>query len=236
MSEAHFIYIADVYCPWCYGFGPVIRRISKEHPEFPIKVIGGDLMSTPTDLQAYAARDPGLRDFWLKVQKTTGRNLGGAIDALERGLKIRMDSPRADEILTVLKRKAPGHELDQMLELEDMFYDQGKDLFTDESLAQIGERWDLSPEDLKAAMAEPENREETRLSLALAAKLMGEITAYPSLLLVRGKQVDVASRGYVRYETADQRVLDVMRDLGVESEAGEYCSWSGNCAFGARKK
>lgn len=236
MSDAHFIYIADVYCPWCYGFGPVMRRISKEHPEFPVKVIGGDLMSQPTDLQAYAAKDPGLRDFWLKVQRTTGRNLGGAIGALERGEKIRMYSIGADEILTVLKRKAPGNELDQLLELEDMFYEQGKDLFTDASLAQIGERWGLGAEELQAAAAEAANREETALSLKLAAKMMGEITAYPSLLLVRGEKVDVASRGYVRYETAAQRVLDVMRDLGVESGTGEYCSWSGNCAFGARKK
>lgn len=236
MAEASFVYIADVFCPWCYGFGPIMKRLTDEHPEFPITVIGGNLMSHPIDLQEYARQDPGLAEFWKQVQATTGRNLGGALAALENGKRIRMYSPGADLILMALREKAPGQELEQMLLLEDMFYGQGEDLFSDAAVDQIARRWNVDAQALMDSVNTPANEEATEKALEKAAELMGEITAYPSVLLVRGQKVEAVSRGYVHYETVAKRLEDAMQDLGVDAGPGEYCSWHGNCAFGARRK
>lgn len=236
MPAAHFVYIADVYCPWCYGFGPIMKRIAGEHPEFPIKVIGGNLMSRPIDLQTYAANEPGLDEFWKQVQETTGRNLGGALAALEQGRNIRMYSPGADLVLMAMRKLAPGYELEQILLLEDMFYGQGEDIFSEAAVEQIARRWNISAGDLRNNVNTRENEQETEKALETAAELMGEITSYPSVLLVRGNKVDAVSRGYVHYETVEQRLIDAMQDLGVDAIPGEYCSWHGNCAFGARRR
>ena len=45
---SHFLYISDVFCPWCYGFAPVMQRISSEHPGYPVRVLSGDLVENPT--------------------------------------------------------------------------------------------------------------------------------------------------------------------------------------------
>ena len=46
----NLLYLTDVFCPWCYGFAPVIRRLAAEHPELPVRVLGGNLMDEPQTL------------------------------------------------------------------------------------------------------------------------------------------------------------------------------------------
>ena len=35
---SHFLYLSDVFCPWCYGFAPVMQRLAAEHPDLPVRV------------------------------------------------------------------------------------------------------------------------------------------------------------------------------------------------------
>lgn len=233
MSAAHFVYIADIYCPWCYAFGPIMQRIAARHPEFPVHVLGGNLMTTPVTLAEDAANSPGLTDFWHEVEHASGRSLAGAIRAVETGREVRLFSPGADRVLEALKALAPGHALDQLLALEDLFYGQGQDIFSDSSLAALAQRWRLTPGALKTAVASPETEQAARRGIEEASTLMGEIGAYPSVILVRGNRRDAVSRGYVHYETAASRLEDAMRDLGLEDMPPRTaCSWHGGCTLG----
>lgn len=236
-NNAYLIYIADVYCPWCYGFGPLMRRLSQEHPEFPVTVYGGNLMSQPVDMADLAAMEPGEEEFWTQVEETTGRSLQGAIDALDNRKHMRLYSPGADAILVALKELAPGNELEQMLMLEDMFYGLGMDLFGQEALDYIGHRWKIAPGDIEARVNAPDMREKLENNLATAAELMGEIGAYPSIFLVRGNRRDAVSRGFVHYATVAQRMQDAMQDLGLEElDPTGSCTWHGNCNFSRKKR
>ena len=236
MNETHFVYIADVYCPWCYAFAPIMQRLAAEHPDILVHVLGGNLISEAITLAKDAANSPGLTDFWREVEHTSGRSLAGAIAAVEQGRDIRMSSPGADLVLTALKTLAPGHELDQMVALEEVFYGQGHDRFTDETLASLAHRWGIAPDALMDAVQSTAVEEAAQAAHAKAAALMGEIGAYPSVFLVRGEQRDAVSRGYVHYETAASRLEDAMRDLGVDMEPGESCSWHGGCTAGRHRR
>lgn len=237
MNSTHFIYIADVYCPWCYAFGPVMKRIADEHPDIPVLAYGGSLVSQPENLRDMGAEDPGLAQFWREVEQASGRNLGGALDALANGRSVRLYSPGADMILAALKKLAPNHELEQLLLLEDMFYAQGMDLFDEDAVEQIARRWNLEPQTLADAINSPENERETERALSEAGEIMGEINSYPSVFLVRNGRRDAVSRGFVHYETVDSRLGDAMRDLGVDTAQDKYCSWHGGCSLrGGRRK
>lgn len=231
MSAARFIYIADVYCPWCYSFGPIMKRLSGEHPEFPVTAYGGNLMSEDTDLMRVAAQDPGLAQFWTEVEHTSGRSLAGALTALEEGRAVRIYSPGADMILQALKTLAPGHDLEQLLLLEDMFYARGADLFSLPALEQMAGHWNLDTNRLVKLINSTENQEATERAYEETRELMNGIDSYPTLLLARGNHIDAVSRGYVHYETVAQRLEDAMRDLGVETAHDEYCTSHGGCSF-----
>lgn len=236
MSDAHFIYIADIYCPWCYGFAPIMQRLAEEHPQFPVRVIGGNLMSQKTDLTTYADNDPELAEFWHEVEGHTGRSLAGALSLLKDHINVTMYSPGADLILMALEKLAPGHALDQLVFLENMFYGKGMDLFTVNSLRYIADRWGVDARELALTTDSQDNQENTMHLIEEGQELMGEITAYPSVLLVRGQKVDAVSRGFVRYETVAQRLEDTMLDLGLEELPDIQCTWHGSCHFGRKSK
>lgn len=231
MSNPHFVYIADVYCPWCYGFGPVMARMAREHPAFPVHVIGGNLISKPLTLKEDARQSPNLVDFWHEVERMTGQSLEGAIEAVQTERDVRLYSPGADEIFTVMKAFSPGHELEQFRYLEDMFYRQGRDIFTEDALKDIAGRWNLDVGKFESALDEPRALRATEQNLKTASELMGEITSYPSVLLAAEGQIQAVSRGFVHYETVNARLEDVLRDMGINS-APVHCSRQNGCTAG----
>lgn len=232
MADTHFIYVADVFCPWCYAFGPIMKRVSDEHPDWPVQVVGGNLISQPMTLAQDYASNPGLVQFWHEVEQTTGRDLSGAIQAAEQGRQVRMYSPGADEILVTLRAFAPGHELDQLLELEDLFYGQGRDMFADDALAEIAAHWKIPASKFESALDQPAALKATEQNLAEAAQLMGEIGSYPSVLLAHGGRIDAVSRGYVHYETVAARLEGAIKDLEIPASEHKGCSRQGGCTTG----
>lgn len=234
MDSVNFVYIADVFCPWCYAFAPVMKKLAHENADIPVKVIGGNLISRPMTLAEDAAQTPDLVKFWHEVEKASGRSLYGAISAVETGRNVRLYSPGADEILAVLKKLVPGHELEQLFELEEMFYGEGRDIFTNEALSEIANNWKLDPDYFETALNQPAALAATEKNLDMAAELMGEITSYPSVLLMRGDKYDAVSRGFVHYETVAARFEDAMRDLGIPLDESLYCSRHNGCSLKRR--
>lgn len=229
-----FIYMADVFCPWCYGFGPVMKRISLENPDIPVSVVGGDLISRPMTLADDLAANPGLIDFWRSVEKTVGRPLTGAINAALTGKDVHMYSPGADEILVTLRTLVPGQELDQLLYLEDLFYLKGEDMFSQESLDQTAAHWKIPAAKFEGALDSKAAEEATRKNLAEASELLGEAGSYPSLFLVKEDDVYAVCQGFVRYETASARLASVMNNRDSEPVAHIGCSFAGDCTSGEK--
>lgn len=236
MNGTHFIYLADIFCPWCYGFGPVMKQLAADHPEIPVRVVGGNLISRPMTLAEDMAANPDLVDFWRSVEKTVGRPLTGAIEAAREGREVRMYSPGADEILVTLNHMAPGRELDQLLYLEDLFYLKGIDMFAPEALVEIAARWGIPAARLEGALDTEAALTATRRNLAEASRLLGEVGSYPSVFLARDNDIHAVSRGFVRYETASARVADVMRDMDIEPAGHEGCSFAEDCSTGKGRK
>lgn len=236
MNGTHFIYLADVFCPWCYGFGPVMKRLAAENPELPVRVVGGNLISRPMTLAEDMAANPDLVDFWRGVEKTVGRPLEGAIEAALAGREVRMYSPGADEILVTLNRLAPGHELDQLLYLEDLFYLKGVDMFAPEALAATAAHWNIPPEKLESALDTEAALAATRRNLAEASRLLGAVGSYPSVFLARADNISAVSRGYVRYETVSSRLKDVLRDMDIEPAEHRGCSFAEDCTAGGNRR
>ena len=236
MNGTHFIYLADVFCPWCYGFGPIMKKLAAEHPEIPVRVVGGNLISQPMTLAEDMAANPGLVEFWRSVEKTVGRPLTGAIEAAQEGWEVRMYSPGADEILVTLKRLAPGQELDQLLYLEDLFYLKGVDMFAPEALEETAAHWGIPAAKLENALDTEAALAATRRNLADAERLLGEVGSYPSIFLAKGNDIYAVSRGFVRYETVASLLADAMSDMHIEPAAHEGCSFAEDCTAGKGRK
>lgn len=234
MDGERIIYVADVFCPWCYAFAPVIRQVAASHAQFPVTVVGGNLIHAPMTLQDQLNQSEDLPGFWREVERISGRSLAGVMEAARSGRHVELYSPGADEILMVLKQKCPGHELEQMIELEEMFYGRGENIFSNSSLGQIAKKWNLEPSSFQHALDQPSALESTQKNLQRAADLMGEIDTYPSVFLQRGSKIDAVTRGFVHLETVEARFEAAMTDLGLPAHPPASASKARACVINCR--
>ena len=93
----NLLYLSDVFCPWCYGFGSVMRRILAECPDLPVRVLGGDLMDEPLTLSEMKEEHPSIREFFASLEATTGQPVDTFLGILDGagsgGPDWRMCSP-----------------------------------------------------------------------------------------------------------------------------------------------
>lgn len=225
----HFLYLSDVFCPWCYGFAPVMQRLAAEHPELPVRVLGGDLMDEPTTLAEMKAHSPNIRDFFIRLAKTTARPVDGFLATLDAERPLRMYSPDMAVLLAALKRLAPGHELAQIEILQQILYGAGRDVFSAEVREEMATRWQVDPIRLERALADPAVREEAGKETREAAALMGEFKLYPTLYLVKGDERRLLARGYASYSSVSARLAAALSGNSDGFASGGACSLDGAC-------
>lgn len=228
-----FLYLSDVFCPWCYGFGPVLRRILAEHPKLPARVLGGDLVDDFRTLSEMKEGRPAVRDFFVRLGATTGQPVDAFLRALDHagagGADWRMYSPDANVLLVALKTLAPGHEVEQMEAFQHLLYGEGRDPLDPAAHQAVLSRWGVDAAAFAAACADPDVRARAERETAEALEIMGEFYLYPTLYLERNGARELLARGYAPYETVRAR-LDAA--LAGESQAvaqGAACGLDGKC-------
>lgn len=234
----NLLYLTDVFCPWCYGFAPVMRRLAAEHPELPVRVLGGNLMDEPTTLTGMLEEYPTIRQFFARLQETTGQPTERFRQCLEdavagSGPDLLMHSPAMNLPLAALRHLAPGHELEQMEAFQLAFYGQGRDVMAAAGQATLAAAW-LTGEDIPArlaeALADPAIREAARRDAAEAEAVMGEFLIYPTLYLEHEGQRTLLARGYSDYPAVRARLDEALQ--GVPSSPvlqGAACGLDGKC-------
>ncbi len=232
---SHFLYISDVFCPWCYGFAPVMQRIASEHPGYPIRVLSGDLVENPTTVSEMMKSHPTMREFFIRLAKTTGQAVGeGFLRRLEPGQEdLRMFSPDVAVPLAALKKLAPGHELEQMEAFQAAFYGEGRDVLSPEIQMQIagvdGYTFTKALQDPGVQAAAEAEREE-------AIDILEDFVVYPTLFLETDDGArHVLARGYADYAVVAAKLASVLDGSsgGGEASPVNACGLDGHCDISA---
>ena len=186
----NFLYLTDVFCPWCYGFAPVMRRLAAEHPELPVRVLGGNLMAEPQTLTGMLEEYPTIREFFVRLQETTGQTTEQFRLAWNRPRPGRARPAHAfpghEPAPGRPAPAVPGHQLEQMEAFQMAFYAQGRDVMAAGEQEAIAAAWlpaGAAPGALAAVMAIPPSGEAARHDAAEAEEIMGEFLLYPTLYL-----------------------------------------------------
>ena len=220
----HFLYISDVFCPWCYGFAPVMHRLAAEHPEWPVRVLCGSLVEEPTTLQSMAAKSPTLRAFFERLASTPGQAVGEPfLRRLEPGEEdAPLFSPEMATVLAAVNRIKPGRALETMEAFQTAFYRDGLSVLRPAVQPGVA---GVDPEALKQALRDPAVMAEAERQSEEALELLGDFVVYPTLLLVDGEDRLLLSRGYSRYEAVASRLA--ARRAGEAST--DACGPDGAC-------
>lgn len=221
----HFLYISDVFCPWCYGFAPVLRRLAAENPQWPVRVLCGTLVEEPTTVRDMAARHPTLRAFFERLAATTGQAVGEAfLRRMEPGEEdLPLYSPEMALPLTALRRLNPARALETMEAFQTAFYRDGRNVLDPAVQREIAAGVD--PDALTRALLDPAVAEEAERESEEALELLGDFVVYPTLWLVDGEDRLLLSRGYSDYAAVASRLAS--RRAGEGS--ANACGLDGTC-------
>ena len=226
-----FIYITDVFCPWCFGFAPVMQKLV-EHHRFPVRVLCGNLVDEPE--QTSSMGTPRLRAFFQRLSDTTGRTLGEAFSGLltEEG-SVVMDSSRSALLMAALKKLAPGHALEQMETFQDAFYKDGRDVLDLSAQADVAARWGVSAEDLKQALASEAVRDKAKKEMDEAEDILGDFVVYPTLFVKTDDgELHAVARGFAPFEDVEAKIEAALASGdSLNAVSGSACGLDGTCCI-----
>lgn len=226
-----FIYITDVFCPWCFGFAPVMQKLVERHC-FPVRVLCGNLVDEPE--QTSSMGTPRLRAFFQRLSDTTGRTLGENFSGLltEEG-SVVMDSSRSALLMAALKKLAPGHALEQMETFQDAFYKDGRDVLDLAVQADVAARWGVSAEDLKQALASEAVRDKAKKEMDEAEDILGDFVVYPTLFVKTDDgELHAVARGFAPFEDVEAKIEAALASGdSLNAVSGSACGLDGTCCI-----
>jgi len=215
-----FIYITDVFCPWCFGFAPVMKKLAEEY-RFPVRVLGGELVDEPT--QTSKMGTPTLLAFFQRLSDTTGRMLSpDFFNMLKPEGSVLMESRRSVLLTTALKKLAPGHALEQVEAFQEAFYGEGRDVLDADVQADVASRWGVSASTLAAIQAQETVQKEAERELEEAEEILGDFVVYPSLFVKTDDGVmHAVARGYAPYAEVKAKIEAALSCSGAGCETAQ---------------
>lgn len=198
----NFLYLTDVFCPWCYGFGAVMKRLVAENPGLPVRVLGGGLLDEMSSVEDMASEIPNIRAFFARLASTTGQEVGeNFLSLLEPGNgNVFMYSPGVALPLSALKILVPGQEREQVEAFQHAFYGEGRDVLSLPVQKELAVALGADPDEFGRLLTDKTVLTAAQAEMDEAAEIMGEFTLYPTLYLQRDSQRILLSRGYASYD------------------------------------
>lgn len=235
---AHFLYISDVFCPWCFGFSGNIAKIKKEFG-LPFEVYAGALVEPPVNLAEYVKKRPNIQEFAQKMFAITGVKISDrhiAMLSSDHAEEIVMDSRKGSHLFYVLKQIKPDMALEIMEFLQNRFYMQGDDIFSKETLRAFAEQFQADPDEISVLLNDKKYEDLAYSETEKGFDILGEIVLYPTLYYVDDSgERHFVSRGYVELEACRKAVLNIIdaiknkQALSAGTLMGKFCTLDGKC-------
>ena len=225
-----FIYITDVFCPWCFGFAPVMKALVDEY-RFPVRVLCGELVDEPTPTSKMGT--PRLLAFFERLSSTTGREIGsGFFEILKPEHSVTMDSRRSALLMAALKKLAPGHALEQMEHFQEVFYVGGRDVLDLAVQADEVSRWGVAPEALAEALASEAVQSKAEKELEEAEEILGDFVVYPTLFVKTDDgTLHAVARGYAPYADVKAKIEKALTCTSVEGDCAQAVISANACGL-----
>ena len=195
------LYVYDALCGWCYGFGPVVEQIEREHKgQVDVDIISGGMI-----IGSRVQPVGNMADYILKaiprVEKTTGIEFGEPYKALLREGTYVASSERPSVALCVYKSFKTDDAVSFAHDMQTAFYKDAKDINRDELFADIAATYGIDKAAFLERMQDTTYRTKAYDEFAYASSL--GVTGYPCLLVKQGDRYTKLTEGYADYESID---------------------------------
>ncbi len=217
MEKPILIYCYDAYCGWCYGFSPVITKISAEFKdECDIEVLSGGMIISEKAKHINVTAGY-ISEAYKVVEEHTGIKFGE--DYLWH-INNPDDSdwyPSSEKpaiALCIFKEYYPERQVEFAADLQYALHYEGRDLCDDEAYTHLLEKYSIQPEAFFTKLNSEEYKEQAYYEFALCKQL--QVTGFPAVLLqINDSKFHLLARGYTTYEDLKERLETVLKEIAA---------------------
>lgn len=211
------IYCYDAWCGWCYGFSPVIKRISEEYKEkLFFEVLSGGMI-LPDPPRPISVMAEYIETAYKVVEERTGIKFGeDFLWHIHHPDKSDWfpDSEKSAIALCIFKEYYPAQQVSFAADLQYALKFEGRDLTDDEAYRHLLEKYNIPAEEFYSKLKEEPYLEKAHHEFALCRQL--KVSGFPTMFLqVSESKLHMLARGYTDYETVKERLEKVLSGEAV---------------------
>lgn len=177
-------YCYDAYCGWCYGFSPVIKKLSEEYKDQVVFDVLSGGMILPEEPQHFALLAKHIQVEYKQVEELTGVKFGeDFLWHVNNPDKTDWfpDSTKPAIALSILKDYNPDKAVAFASDLQYALNYEGRDLTDDEAYRHLLPKYNIPEEDFYTKLKSEEYREKAYYDMALVKQL--QVSGFPSVLM-----------------------------------------------------
>lgn len=209
------LYIYDAYCGWCYGFSPLIKKITEEYRDrLPCDVISGGMIlpEKPVHIGVSAGF---ILNAYKTVEETTGIKFGEDYlwhlkNAEESDWYPNSEKPAV--AMCIFKEYYPDRAVEFAADLQYALHMEGRDLTDDEAYRHLLEKYSIRAETFYTKLASDEYKAQAYAEFEFVKQL--QVTGFPAVFVQAGdlKYFMVAS-GYTSHDVLVARIDKVLKEI-----------------------
>jgi putative protein-disulfide isomerase len=207
-------YCYDAYCGWCYGFSPVIKKLTEQYPVLQVEVLSGGMIlaEKPVPISATAGY---IQKAYPTVEEYTGIKFGPDYLWHINNPELSDWFPHSEKpaiALCIFKEYYPGRQVAFAGDLQYALHFEGRDLTDDEAYRHLLEKYSIQPEVFYTKLRSEEYKEQAYYEFQLCKQL--QVTGYPSVLLQNTEtKFTLLARGYTDYDTVTARLEAALKEM-----------------------
>jgi putative protein-disulfide isomerase len=209
-------YCYDALCGWCYGFSPVIKKLSEEYKELvSFDVLSGGMVM-PDNAQPISTMAKYISEEYKNIEQLSGIKFGEdylwhIFNSNESDWFLNSEKPAI--ALSILKERHPDKVVEMASDLQYAHMYEGRDLTDDEAYRHLLPKYEMDAEEFYTKLKSEEYLDKAYYDFALVKQL--QVNGYPCVLMqVTDSKFYLLSRGYTDYETLKARVDKVLQEVG----------------------
>jgi putative protein-disulfide isomerase len=211
------LYCYDAYCGWCYGFSPVIKRISVEYEsKLHFEVLSGGMI-IPEQPRHIAVMAGYIQKAYKTVEELTGIKFGD--DFLWHIFNPDksdwfLNSEKPAIALCIFKEYYPDKQVAFASDLQYALNYEGRDLCDNEAYRHLLEKYQVPADEFYSKLADETHKDKAHYEFALCKQL--QVTGFPAVFMqVSENKVYLLARGFTQYDVLKERIENVLKEIAV---------------------
>jgi putative protein-disulfide isomerase len=210
-------YCYDAYCGWCYGFSPVIKKLTENYSNrVEFEVLSGGMI-VPEQPIPISATAHFIDKAYPTVEELTGIKFGP--DFLWHIKHPELsdwfpNSEMAAIAMCIFKELYPHRQVEFAADLQYALNFEGRDLTDKEAYRHLLEKYSINEEAFYEKLNSDVFKEQAHYEFQLCKQL--QVTGFPCVLIqISETKFHLLARGYTNYEDLSTRLEAVLKEINA---------------------